>query len=247
MLDYNAPDDLLKDKTILITGAGDGIGKQAALSFAEKGATIILLGRTVKKLEKVYDIIVENGWPEPAIVPLDMKGATVKHYQDMATTIESQFGKLDGLLQNASVLGHLEPVTQITEDIFDEVMKVNVKSQFFMTQALLPVLKKSDNASVIFTSSSVGSKGRAYWGTYAMSKFATEGMMEVLADEYANSSLRFNCINPGGTRTQMRAKAFPAENPETLKTPEDIMPLYLYLMGKDSVKENGQTFVAQPK
>ena len=247
MLDYQAPSSILKDKVILITGAGDGIGRVAAKTYAKYGATVILLGRTVKKLESVYDEIVGAGGPEPAIVPLDMNGATVQHYQDMAETIEQQFGKLDGLLQNASLLGHLEPYEQITEKVFDDVMKVNVKSQFFMTQALIPVMKKSPVGSIIFTSSSVGVKGRAFWGTYSISKFATEGMMQTLADEYADSNLRFNCINPGGTRTNMRAKAFPGEDPNTLKTPEDLMPLYVYLMSDDSKTDNGKTFIAQPK
>lgn len=247
MLNYSAPNSLLKNKTILITGAGDGIGKSAAVHYAKLGATVILLGRTVKKLEAVYDLIVNSGGPQPAIVPLDLKGATRQHYKDMASTIDSQFGKLDGILHNASVLGHLEPFNQISEDIWNEVMQVNLTSQFNMTQALLDVLQKAPSASVIFTTSSVGSKGRAFWGSYSISKFATEGMMQVLADEYDNSSLRFNCINPGGTRTTMRAKAFPAEDPNTLKTADDIMPVYCYLMGDDSRKENGKTFTAQPK
>lgn len=247
MLSYIAPDLLLKDKTILITGAGDGIGKTAAITFARYGATIILLGRTVKKLEQVYDQIVANGGPEPAIVPLDLLGATPQHYRDMAATIESQFGCLDGLLHNASVLGHIEPFRQISENDWQEVMQINLNSQFFMTQALLPVLGKSKSASVLFTSSSVGSKGRAYWGSYSISKFATEGMMQVLADEYENAPIRFNCINPGATRTTMRAKAFPGEDPKTVKTAEELMPAYLYLFGKDSEQENGKTFVVQPK
>lgn len=247
MQNYNAPFTLLANKTILVTGAGDGIGKQAALTFASHGATVILLGRTVKKLESVYDTIVEQGGPEPAIVPLDLKGATHQNYIDMASTIISQFKQLDGILHNASILGHLEPFSQITIDMWQEVMQVNLNSQFSMTQALLPALKAAPNASVLFTTSSVGSKGRAYWGTYAVSKFATEGMMQVLADEYANSTIRFNCINPGGTRTSMRASAFPAEDPKTLKTAEDLMPLYLYLMGDDSQVENGKVFHAQPK
>ena len=247
MLSYIAPKTLLKNKTILITGAGDGIGKTASLTFAEYGATVILLGRTVKKLEQVYDQIVANGGPEPAIVPLDLLGATPQHYRDMAATIEGQFGSLDGVLHNASVLGHIEPFRQISENDWQEVMQINLNSTFFMTQALLPVLGKSSSASVLFTSSSVGSKGRAYWGTYSISKFATEGMMQVLADEYEKSSIRFNCINPGATRTAMRAKAFPGEDPKTLKTAEDLMPAYLYLFGSDSQQENGKTFIAQPK
>lgn len=235
----------LKNKTILVTGAGDGIGRQAALSYAAHGAEVILLGRTVKKLEAVYDEIVSKGGAEPAIVPLDMSGATASHYRDMAATIDNQFGKLDGLLHNASILGTLQPMVDISEEEFDSVMMVNVKSQFLMTKALIPVLKKADRASVIFTSSTVGQQGRAYWGTYSISKFATEGMMQVLADEYANASIRFNCINPGGTKTTMRAKAFPAENTDLLKTPLDIMPLYIELMADGSHATNGQTLKAQ--
>ncbi|TDF41437.1 YciK family oxidoreductase [Alteromonadaceae bacterium M269] len=237
----------LLNKTILVTGAGDGIGKQAALTYAAHGAEVILLGRTVKKLEQVYDEILKNGGPEPAIVPLDMSGATANHYRDMATTIDNQFKKLDGLLHNASLLGTLQPLVDISEEEFDQVMMVNVKSQFLMTKALIPVLKKAENASVIFTSSSVGQKGRAFWGTYSISKFATEGMMQVLADEYENSTLRFNCINPGATRTAMRTKAYPAENSDKLKTPLDIMPLYIELMSDDSLSTKGQTLMAQPK
>ena len=237
----------LDNKTILVTGAGDGIGKQAALHYGKHGATVILLGKTVAKLESVYDQIISDGGNEPAIVPLDLKGATAKHYRDMASTIGDQFGCLDGLLHNASVLGHLGPFVQISEQEWQDVFQVNVTSQFLMTQALLPLLKKASDASVIFTTSSVGLKGKAYWGPYSISKFATQGMMQILADEYDNSSIRFNCINPGATKTAMRAKAFPAETSDNLKTPEEIMPVYLYLMDNETSKETGQTFDAQPK
>lgn len=247
MLDFQPTSGLLASKTILVTGAGDGIGKEAALQFAKYGATVILLGKTVSKLEAVYDKIVENGGPEPAIIPLDLQGATAQHYRDMANTIDTQFPSLDGVLHNASLLGHLEPLQQISEEDWNKVMQVNVNSQFFMTQALIPVFKKSNNASIVFTTSSVGLKGRAYWGSYSISKFATQGMMEVIADENENTSIRANCINPGGTRTNMRAQAFPGEDPETLKTPADIMPLYLYLMSDESKHETGKTFHAQPK
>ncbi|QHJ10176.1 putative oxidoreductase YciK [Paraglaciecola mesophila] len=247
MFDFQPTSGLLTSKTILVTGAGDGIGKEAALQFAKYGATVILLGRTVSKLEAVYDEIVANGGPEPAIIPLDLQGATPQHYRDMANTIDNQFASLDGVLHNASLLGHLEPFQQINEDDWNNVMQVNVNSQFFMTQALLPVMKKSKNASLVFTTSSVGLKGRAYWGSYSISKFATQGMMEVIADENENTSVRANCINPGGTRTNMRAQAYPAEDASKLKTPEEIMPLYLYLMSDASKHESGKTFHAQPK
>lgn len=250
--DLSLPEHLdLNNKIILVTGAGDGIGKVAAKTYAKLGATVILLGRTVAKLEAVYDEIIaahaqqSEPVPEPAIVPLDLNGATPGHYQQMADTIDSQFGKLDGVLHNASVLGLIQPFEQIPEKEFNEVMQVNLNSTFFMTQALLPVMKKAPKASMIFTSSTVGSQGRAYWGTYAISKFATEGMMETLADEFSNSALRFNCINPGATRTQMRAKAFPAEDVNAIKTAQDIMPLYCYLMDDSSASITGKTIKAQ--
>lgn len=251
MLDYQAPATLLSNKVILVTGAGDGIGREAALTFAAHGATVILLGRTVAKLEAVYDQIEAAGHPLPAIVPVDLKGATASHYRGMAETFAEQFGRLDGVLFNAGLLGSLSPFEHIKEKEWDEVMQVNVKSEFLLTQALLPLIRQTakahGEASILYTSSSVGRKGRAYWGSYAISKFAVEGMMEVLADELDNTGVRVNSINPGGTRTKMRASAFPAEDPMALKTPADLMPLYLYLMGPDSRGKTGQTFVAQPR
>ncbi|MEO3683544.1 YciK family oxidoreductase [Shewanella vesiculosa] len=245
MLEYQATKDLLNNKTILVTGAGDGIGRAASIEFAKHGATVILLGKTVKKLENVYDEIVNAGYPKPAIVPLDMKGATEQNYIDMADTIAEQFGCLDGLLHNASQLGVLGPFEHIDLTSLETILKVNVTAQAIMTKSLLPIMRKSEHASIIFTSSSVGRKGRAYWGPYAFSKFATEGMMQVLADECDNTSVRANSINPGATRTEMRAKAYPGEDPQTLKTAQEIMPTYLFLMGNESIGTNGQAFNAQ--
>ena len=235
----------LAGKIILVTGAGDGIGKQAALTFANAGATVILLGRTVKKLEAVYDQIVAAGAPEPAIVPLDMKGATKSHYQAMCSTIIEQFGRLDGLLQNASILGVLSPFEHIDESSWNDIMQVNLTAQFLMTQALMPALKRAEQASIVFTSSAVGRQGRAFWGPYAVSKFATEGLAQVMADEYHGSTIRINVVNPGATRTTMRSKAYPAEDASKLKTPADIMPLYVYLMSDDSIAVTGQSLNAQ--
>lgn len=245
MFNYSINSTTLTNKVILITGAGDGIGRQAALTYAKLGATVILLGKTVSKLEKVYDEIIEQGSLKPAIIPLDLKGATKKNYIDMSTTIADQFGKLDGALLNASMLGELTPFSQIHQQIWTDVMQVNVNSQFLLAQALIPTLQMSPSASLIFTSSTVGHKGRAFWGAYSVSKFAIEGMMQVIADEYDNSTIRTNAINPGGTRTSMRASAFPAEDKEKLPTPEDIMPLYVYLMSDDSKAINGKTLNAQ--
>tara|TARA_R110000850_G_scaffold24232_1_gene71092 strand:+ start:686 stop:1423 length:738 start_codon:yes stop_codon:yes gene_type:complete len=245
MLEYQAAKDLLNNKTILVTGAGDGIGRAASIEFSKHGATVILLGKTVKKLENVYDEIVNAGYPKPAIVPLDMKGATEQNYIDMADTIAEQFGHLDGLLHNASQLGALGPFEHIDLTSLETILKVNVTAQAIMTKSLLPIMRKAEHASIVFTSSGVGRKGRAYWGPYAFSKFATEGMMQVLADECDNTSVRVNSINPGATRTEMRAKAYPAEDPQTLKTAEQIMPTYLFLMGNESIDTNGQALNAQ--
>ncbi|ELE2041239.1 YciK family oxidoreductase [Vibrio vulnificus] len=246
-MDYSISTDALKDKVILVTGAGAGIGRQAALTYAKHGATVILLGRNVKNLESVYDEIETSGYPQAAIIPLDLKGATKQNYIDMAETIEGQFGRLDGLLHNAGVLGTLSPFDQISEEDFDDILQINVKSEFLMTQALLPLLRKAQAGRIIFTSSTVGHSGRAFWGTYAISKFAVEGMMQILADEFSNSPIRVNAINPGATRTRMREKAYPGEDANTLKTPADLMPLYLHLMDPATTDVNGQCIDAQPK
>ncbi|MDA8734594.1 MAG: YciK family oxidoreductase [Porticoccaceae bacterium] len=243
---YQASPNLLQDRIILITGAGDGIGKAAAISCAALGAKVILAGRTLAKLEQVFDQIVVAGGAEPVIYPVDLEGASTEDYDELALNLDQQFGRLDGLLQNAAILGQRTPLSNYRQDVWDRVMQVNVTAQFKMTQALMPVLEKSADASILFTTSSVGRQGRAFWGAYAVSKFATEGMMQTWAAELEGlGSIRVNAVNPGATRTQMRAQAFPAENPDSLKTAEDIMPAYLYLLGPDSASVNGQSIDAQ--
>jgi NAD(P)-dependent dehydrogenase (short-subunit alcohol dehydrogenase family) len=246
MFDYQAPEQLLAGRIILVTGAGDGIGRAAAKSYAAHGATVVLLGRTLDKLESLYDEIEAAGYPQPAIVPLNLESATEHEYMELANTLEQEFGRLDGLLNNASSLGVRTAIENYDPTIWSQVMQVNVNASFMLTQALLPLLHESSDASIVFTSSGVGRKGRAYWGAYAVSKFATEGFMEVLADELENTSpIRVNCINPGATRTQMRVTAYPGEPPQTNPAPADIMPVYLYLMGADSKEINGQSLNAQ--
>ncbi|MFY8325727.1 YciK family oxidoreductase [Pseudoalteromonas sp. ZZD1] len=247
MQTYKAAKNALQDKVILITGAGDGIGRVAALTYAQHGATVILLGKTTKKLECVYDEIISLGGPKPAIVPMDLKGATKQNYRDLGVTIEQQFGKLDGLLNNAGIIGSLGPLEHFCASTFDNIMKVNVTAQAMITKYMFPVLRKSPNASVIFTSSGVGRQGREFWGAYAISKFAVEGMMQTWAAEVGKTNIRINCINPGATRTSMRATAYPGEDRDKLATPEDLMPTYLYLMSDDSKDINGQSLDAQGK
>lgn len=249
MQDYQAPADLLKDRIILVTGAGSGIGRTAAKTYAAHGATVILVGRTLSKLESVYDEIEADGHPKPAIVPMNFEGAAVKDYEELAMTLEDNFGKLDGLLHNAGILGDRSPVELYDPELWSRVMNVNATAPFLMSRAMIPLLRKSDAASIIFTSSGVGRKAKAYWGAYAVSKFAVEGLTQLLADELddKHSNVRVNSLNPGATRTNMRAHAYPAENPNQNPTPEDIMPVYLYLMGRDSADLNGQQVDAQLK
>ena len=243
---YEPAQNLLQERTILVTGAGAGIGKAAALCFAAHGASVILLGRTLEKLEAVYDAIEAAGHPQATIYQADMLTATTEDYRRLAESIEAEFGQLDGLLHNASILGQRTPIAQADAQQWQDVMQVNVNAQMMLTQALLPLLEKAATAAIVFTATGVGRKGRAYWGAYGVSKFATEGLMQTLADELENTSnIRVNSLNPGATRTAMRATAYPAENPNTLPTPEDIMPAYLYLMGDDSMEIKGQALDAQ--
>jgi NAD(P)-dependent dehydrogenase (short-subunit alcohol dehydrogenase family) len=246
LLNYSPPENLLQNRIILVTGAGDGIGKAAALSFASYGATVVLAGKTTSKLEAVYDQIVDEGNPQPAIYPIHFGGAVFKDYEDMAIRLEEEFGRLDGLLHNAAMLGPRSPIALTDPDKWLEVMTVNLNAPFMLSRCLLPLLSASADASVIFTSSAVGRHGRAYWGPYAVSKFGIEGMMQVLADEVeATSNIRVNSLNPGATDTAMRRQAYPAENPASNPAPEQLMPAYLYLMGPDSIGVHGQALDAQ--
>lgn len=246
MYDYAARPDLLKGRVILVTGAGRGIGATAAKTFAAHGATVLLLGKTEANLSRVYDAIEAAGHPQAAVIPFNLETALPHQYDELAAMIEAEFGKLDGLLHNASIIGPRTPLEQLSGDNFMRVMQVNVNAMFMLTSTLLPLLKLSSDASVVFTSSSVGRKGRAYWGAYAVSKFATEGLMQVLADEIDGiATVRANSVNPGATRTDMRAQAYPGENPANNPPPEAIMPVYMYLMGPDSTGINGQAFDAQ--
>ena len=248
MFKYSARPDLLKDRVILVTGAGRGIGAAAAKTYAAHGATVLLLSRTESNLSALYDEIEAAGHPQPVVIPFDLETALPHQYDELAAMIEAEFGRLDGVLHNASIIGPRTPIEQLTGEQFMQVMHVNVNATFMLTTALLPLLKLSGDASIAFTSSSVGRKGRAYWGAYGVSKFATEGLMQTLADEIDGlGSLRANSINPGATRTDMRAQAYPAEDPTNNPTPEEIMPVYLYLMGPDSKGINGQALDAQTR
>lgn len=243
---YQPKRDLLDNRIILVTGANTGIGREAALTYARYGAQVLLLGRNTEQLQQVCDEINQHARQPAYWFPLDLEAATPESCRQLAEDIARVVPRLDGVLHNAGLLGEVVPMTEQSPAIWQQVMRVNIDGTFFLTQALIPLLLKSSSASLVFTSSSVGRQGRAGWGAYSVSKFATEGMMQVLAEEYDSRQLRVNCINPGGTRTRMRASAFPQEDAMKLKTPADIMPLYLWLMGDDSKRKTGISFDAQP-
>ncbi len=245
MQDYQSAEDLLAERVILVTGAGDGIGRAASIAFARHGATVVLLSKTLPHLESVYDEIEALGCPTPAIYPMHLEGATPHEFDELALKLEETFGRLDGILHNAASIPYLSRIKDYDPEDWMKVMQVNLNAPFMLTQALLPLLLKAEDASLVFTSDAVGRKGKAYWGAYAVSKFGLEGLMQVLADELDSSNIRVNSIDPGPTRTRMRKIIFPGEDPETIKPPEALMPLYLWLMGPDSKGTHGQALSYQ--
>lgn len=245
MRPYRPRPDLLAGRVVLVTGAGDGIGRAAALAYAEHGADVVLLGRTRTKLEAVFDTIEASTDTRPVVVPADLLHTGEEAADALADAIRNEYGRLDGILHNASALGPRNPIAHYPVDEWQNVMQVNVNAAFTLTKAVLPLLDAAPDASIIFTSSGVGRAGRAYWGAYAASKFATEGLVQVLADEVEQAGrIRVNSLNPGRTRTAMRAAAYPGEDPATLPEPAAHMGLYLYLMGPDSRGVNGEQFDA---
>lgn len=236
----------LDGRVIAITGASDGIGRAVSLACAAHGATVILVGRNPRKLEAVHTQIEAAGGREATIAVLDLEKALAADYDQLAGAVVERFGHLDGLLHNAGILGSLSPIEHHDVPTWCRVMHVNVTAAFALTQVLLPVMRRSADASIVFTSSAVGRRGRAYWGAYAVSKFAIEGLVQVLAPELeGTSSIRVNAINPGRARTMMRRQAYPAEDINTLPLPESLTGPYLALLGPASRGITGQSFDCQ--
>jgi len=231
-------DDIrLDDRVILITGAGDGIGKAVALACAERGATVILLGRTVHKLEQIYDEIKDNGWPEAAIYPMNLEGANASDYDDLNTNIDKEFGRLDGLFNNAGWLGASTPIENYNIELWYKVMQVNLNAPFMLTRACIPLLRKSSSARIVFTGDD---KSSAYWGAYGVAKAAQLSFMQILADELESKNIPVNAVNPGPIRTRLRTMAYPAEDMRKLTKPEEITDAFIFLLS-DAVTETGKT------
>jgi NAD(P)-dependent dehydrogenase (short-subunit alcohol dehydrogenase family) len=241
----NAPDEL-KGRVIAVTGASSGLGRAVAIACARHQAQVVLIGRDAARLEAVYAQIGAAPAPEASIAVLDLERALARDYDNLADALLERYGRLDGLVHNAGILGTLTPIEHYDVPTWCRVLHVNVTAAFALTQVLLPALKKSQDASVLFTASSVGRAGRAYWGAYAVSKFALEGLSQVLAAELEGiSQVRVNTLNPGRARTAMRRQAYPAEDTATVPLPEELTAPYIALLGPASSGVSGLGFDAQ--
>lgn len=230
----------------MITGAGDGVGAAVSQDFAKYGATVILVGKSQGKLEHVYDAIEHQGYPQPAIYPMDFLTATHKDYLAMAKTLTDEFGRLDGLLHNAAMLGNLAPLEHYDLRLWHDTLHVNLSAPYVLTKVCLPLLRASDEASVIMTSANVGFRGQAYWGAYAVSKAGLNNVAEILAEELeVNTNIRVNIIDPGTVKTAMHNQAYPGDPANGVALPTEITSIYLYLMGADSSGVTGERFHAQ--
>lgn len=235
----------MKDRVILITGAGGAIGGAAARAFAAQGASVILLGRSLLPLERTYDAIVAAGHAQPAICPLDFANATADDFVAIATSIQQQFGRLDGLLHAAATLGSLTPIEHYDLPLWQRVLQVNLTAPMQLTRACLPLLKASDAGTILFSTSAVGLRGRAYWGAYGVAQAGIENLAETLADELeVNTAIRVNSIDPGPIRSRLRALAYPGEDPNTLPGPETVIPVYVQLMSGNGDTATGQRIQA---
>ncbi len=243
MKDYKPAPDLLKDRTILITGAGDGIGREAALAFAGHGATVILLGKTLSKLEAVYDEIEAANGQTPAIYPMHLEGASLHEYEELGIRLSESFERLDGILHNAATLPYLSRIKDYDPEDWMKIIQVNLNAPFFITQACMPLLEKSADAALIFTSDATDRNARAYWGAYAAAKSGLEALMQTLAAELENTAIRVNSIDPCPTRTSLRNTIFPGDDLDQIKLPAELMPVYLWLMGPDSKGTHGQSLL----
>lgn len=233
--------DSLQGRVILVTGAGSGLGREAALAYARHGATLALLGRNEKKLDAVYDEIVAAGGAEPAMFPFDLAAADDNGFERLAGTIAYHLKRLDGVLHSAAAFFSLTPLHLQTLEQWNTLLKVNLAAPFVLTKACLPLLKESPDASVIFTGETHGHRPAAYWGGYAISKSGLETLTTVLSEELEQMPhIRINTLIPGPVNSPLRRKTHPGELPEQLPQPADLMPWYLWLMGPESREVRGQ-------
>ncbi|MDC0483720.1 SDR family NAD(P)-dependent oxidoreductase [Candidatus Thioglobus sp.] len=238
--DHIFKDGELKDKVILVTGANRGFGLAITMDLSKAGATVIMLGRDLGSLEYAYDAVVDAGYKEPILYPLDLEGASPENYQELQDNVLEKFDKLDGLIHNAAILGAQMPIEQYDIKLWYSTLQINLSAPFMLTQFLIPALVKSEDARILFLSSSVGREARAYWGAYSVSKFGIEGFAKTLSEELEKTNISVNTVNPGKLRTEMRRTAYPAEDSSTVPMPEEKSAAIVYLLSNLSPKMNGE-------
>ena len=230
----------LTGRAILVTGATGGLGRPLALACAARGATVVLHGRVVRKLETLYDEIVAAGYPQPTILPLDLAKSGRNDYDNVAGALRAQLGRLDGLVHTAAFLGSLGPIEHQAPEAWRTAFDVNVTAAVALTRAALPLLAAAPDASVVFTLDTRGVAPRAFWGAYAASKAALAALAATLADEWeARPNLRVNAVVPGPIHSPLRAQTHPGEDKSPLPPPDALVPLYLYLLGAQPKAESG--------
>jgi NAD(P)-dependent dehydrogenase (short-subunit alcohol dehydrogenase family) len=237
---YTPAPDLLQGRVILVTGAGRGLGKAAALAFARHGASVILHGREAARLEAVYDAIEADGAPQPAIFPLDLAAAQDKDFEAFANAIHQAFGRLDGILHCAAHFQPLTPLANQTLEQFMLLLRTNLAAPFALTRACLPLLKAAPDASVIFTSETHALQPSAFWGGFAVSKSGLHTLTRIWAEELADSNVRVNTLIPGPVASPQRAQSHPGESPATLPSAETLIPAWLFLMGPEGRRLRGE-------
>ena len=246
LLDYRARKDLLSGRTVLVTGAADGIGRAVALGVAGHGATVLILDRKQRKLETLYDEMTSSGYTEPAIVVQDLLELDEAGARNIHLGIEHDFGRLDGLVHTAIEFAGLRALHNINAQQWSRAIHGNLTAPFLLTRAVLPLLKSANDASVVFSSAAVGRHGKAFWGAYGVACAGIESLAKIWSEELdAHTPVRVNSLDPGPVRTRERALAYPGEDANRLPTPAEVVPAYLYLMGSDSRGVNGKALSAQ--
>jgi NAD(P)-dependent dehydrogenase (short-subunit alcohol dehydrogenase family) len=246
MNDYQPAPDLLHDRVVLVTGVSDAIGQAVAAACARHGAVVILSDLKEADLEPTYDILVAEGCPQPAILPLNLEQAKEADFIAAADTLGAEFGRLDGLVHCAAYAPFLSRIDDYDAAEWERVLRINLSSPFMLTQACLPLLRAATDPSVVFTADRVGRRGRAYWGAFAAAKFGIEGLMQTLAEELRDSSpIRVNSLDPGIVQTGLRTRLYPGEDPKRWPTADRIAAHYLYLLGPDGSGVSGQALSAQ--
>jgi len=237
---HTAPDVDLTDRAILVTGATGGLGRAVALACARAGATVVLHGRVVRKLEALYDEIVGAGQPQPTILPLDIATATADDYAGVANAIRAQLGRLDGVVHTANALGSLGPLEHQAFDAWLKVLRVDLVAAMALTRAAMPLLAAASDASVTFTLDTRGQAPRAYWGAYGVAKAGLAALAAILADEWENrANLRVNAIVPGPINSPLRAQTHPGADRSILPSPDALVALYLHLLAAQRKAESG--------